>query len=314
MDSAVQQQKDQIVSTNDLINKKQDVDENLLVEEVSLVEEEVKISAVIDSSDSSVAVVEGKLSSIAETTSELQPLENNSIDELSNLIDFDASKDVATDDETLEKEEKNVVPPITPVATTTVDVGETNNTAAAVDANKATDKEDVVTTSTKEEEKVLDKQDEKKENASSQEQSILKDQEKEIQEDKLNISDDMQAKDANVKQNQNDQNADAESATSNDNTDAVEEMDIDTDKPIDKKKKSAKQPTRKTNGRQAKSKAKPVKVQPIVQDDDDVDEKEEEMPEYEVEKIVGHRTFKVKIRKLKQLYQISLLIHLFYVG
>lgn len=270
-------EKDQVVATHDVTDRKQETDGNAVVEEVSLVEEEVKISAVVDSADAAVSEVVEEASSLAvETTSESQPLVKVSLDEMSSLIDDDASKGVA--DET---NEEKAVPPITPANTSsTVDVGETKDAAVDADA-ESTIVEPTKTSVSSDNDKVLEEDEKKKESTAK---------------DKLNDDRMQLEQDASIKKD------DAAAAAANgapDHADAsftTEDMDIDesvkptTDK---KKKQSTKEPARK--GKQDKGK-KPVKVQES-EDEDEFDEADLMEEEYEVEKIVGHRVFKVNKKK-----------------
>lgn len=273
-----QQKKEQAVATNDATDKKQDDVGNVLVEEVSLVEEEVKISAVVDSAVSE--IVQETSSSVVETTSELQPLEKVSLDELSSLIDFDASKGVA--DET---NEEKAVSPITSVTTTTVDAGETKDITVVADAENDTSP---ANTSTSIDTAVTDKV-AKQENTKEKEAKELAAKAKE---NKLNdASDIMQGeKDASIK--------DSDDAAANRAPDHVvasptEPMDIDesVNASANKKKKSAKEPAR--NGKKRKGKKSVIPQES--EDKEDEEEIDEEMPEYEVENIAGHRVFKVLI-------------------
>ncbi|CEP17801.1 hypothetical protein [Parasitella parasitica] len=100
--------------------------------------------------------------------------------------------------------------------------------------------------------------------------------------------DDIKTEDANSKLEQSGNSDAAATAT----TKAAEDIDTDAAKSSDKKKKSSKEPARKSNGKQSKAKGKAAKVVESVFEDD-----VEDMPEYEVEKIVGHRTFKSKVVK-----------------
>lgn len=243
-------------------------------------EEEVKISAVVDSVVSE--VVEETSSSVVETTSELQPLAKVSLDELSSLIDFDASKGVA--DET---NEEKAVSPITSVTTTTVDASETKDITVVDDAENDTSP---ANTSTSIDTAVTDKV-AKQENTKEKEAKELAAKAKE---NKLNdASDIMQSeKDASIKDG-DDADAAANRAPDHAVVSPTEPMDID--EPVNaaanKKKKSAKEPAR--NGKKRKGK-KPVIPQES-EDKEDEEEIDEEMPEYEVENIAGHRVFKVLI-------------------
>lgn len=274
-----QQKKEKAVATNDATDKKKDDVGNVLVEEVSLVEEEVKISAVVDSVASE--VVEETSSSVVETTSELQPLAKVSLDELSSLIDFDASKGVA--DET---NKEKAVSPITSVTTTTVDASETKDITVVADAENDTSP---ANTSTSIDTAVTNKV-AKQENTKEKEAKELAAKAKE---NKLNdASDIMQGeKDASIKDS--DDAAAANRAPDHAVVSPTEPMDID--EPVNasanKKKKSAKEPAR--NGKKRKGK-KPVIPQES-EDKEDGEEIDEEMPEYEVENIAGHRVFKVWI-------------------
>ncbi|KAG1072366.1 hypothetical protein G6F42_025920 [Rhizopus arrhizus] len=114
-------------------------------------------------------------------------------------------------------------------------------------------------------------------------------------ENKLNdASDIMQGeKDASIKDS--DDAAAANRAPDHAVVSPTEPMDID--EPVNasanKKKKSAKEPAR--NGKKRKGK-KPVIPQES-EDKEDGEEIDEEMPEYEVENIAGHRVFKGKVVK-----------------
>ncbi|GAN09239.1 conserved hypothetical protein [Mucor ambiguus] len=261
-------------ATHDVIDRKQETDGSALVEEVSLVEEEVKISAVVDSADGVLdaavsEVAEETSSLVVETTSGWQPLEKVSVDELSNLIDFDASKGVA--DET---NKEKAVPPSTSVNTNTdVNVGGTKD--AAIDA----DIESIAA------DEVLE-QDAKEKKSK---ETIAKDKENQ-ERDKLN-DDLMQAEEdasAAVAANGAPDHADASLTT--------EDMDIDESvrqTASKKKKQSAKEPAGKD--RHGKGE-KPVKSQES-EDEDEDSESEVMEEEYEVEKIAGHRVFKGKVVK-----------------
>ncbi|KAI8636336.1 hypothetical protein BD408DRAFT_397580 [Parasitella parasitica] len=282
------EQEDQIVfATDDLIDKNPGADESILVEEVSEVEE-VKVSGVVDAS--AAVVVEQISSSIEETTSEMQSLEKTSLDELSSLIDFNASQSVA--EETDEVDEENVTPQAVSVAAIAVDAAitvdvETNKDA---DVNSATaDKNDDLAAS------LATDNDENVEQKDTEERPIRKDKE-----DKLNeaTGDDMHIKDANLKLGQSTSIGDSDAtatATASSPTEAAEEMDVDaTAKSSGRRKTTSKEPARKSNGKQSKAKGKAAMIEESATEteDDDVD-----MPEYEVEKIVGHRTFKGKVVK-----------------
>ncbi|KAL9551916.1 hypothetical protein MBANPS3_004024 [Mucor bainieri] len=273
-------EKEQKVATHDATDRKQATDGNAVVEAVSLVEEEVKISAVVDSADAGVSEAVEETSSLAvETTSEVQPLENVSLEELSSMIDFDANKGV-----TDETNEEKAVPPITPVNTTTtaVDVGETKDADAAEEPTKTgvtTDAADATDAVAEQEAK-----ENKSPEAAAQDKPGQETEKDDLMQVEQEAVDDAAADAANGAP----EHADTSLTT--------EDMDIDASvKPAagDKKKQSAKEPARK--GGKGKGK-KPAKAQEI---EDEEEEVEDEMmeEEYEVEKIAGHRVFKGKVVK-----------------
>ncbi|CAO3619277.1 unnamed protein product [Mucor fragilis] len=256
-----QADKDQAAATHDVTDRKKETDESALVEAVSLVEEEVKISAVVEPADAAVSeAVEETSSLVVETTSELQPLENVSLQELSSLIDSgDSKKGVAAG----ETNEEKAVPPNTSVNTNTaVDVGETK------DARLSPDK--------------LAKQEAK-------EKKDAKDKE----EDKDDLNDLVQAdQDASAKKD------DAAAAAANeapDHADASPAISEDMD--IEESVKSTVGNNKKESAKEKQSKGRKSVKTHESEDEDEMGDYDMMDEEYEVEKIAGHRVFKGKVVK-----------------